>query len=269
MSAAKKMLFNPVFKEDVESEQFVLPKMIQVVDAGDKRPVDLEYGAIGWWSKEGSLGVLRIYEDALGLIDCEFCPHVASKARLVYYVDQLDPHRYINLAQYIDVIAEEKKAELLDIAYWLGAKRCRLECCEEKRSVISAEITGKRTLRATEVPLKETKQIGVDAARDKYGATSTLFAQEYGGSDTPQRPELHWYEHDPKILQFIEARCDPTNEIKTYKVEISDTKAVTFDVNVAGAIDTALKEMKVNANFSFEGQARDEKRRKLTFVVEF
>ncbi len=42
-------------------------------------------------------------------------------------MDQLNPHRYIELSKYFDIIADEKKAELLDIAYRLGAKHCHLE----------------------------------------------------------------------------------------------------------------------------------------------
>ena len=52
-------------------------------------------------------------------------------------MDQLNPHRYIELSKYFDIIADEKKAELLDIAYRLGAKHCHLECREEKRSIVS------------------------------------------------------------------------------------------------------------------------------------
>ncbi len=50
---------------------------------------------------------------------------------------------------------------------------------------------------------------------------------------TLNTPDLHWYAHDPKILQLIEARCDRANELKRYSVEISDTQSVTFDLNVA------------------------------------
>ena len=75
-------------------------------------------------------------------------------------------------------------------------------------------------------------------------------------------------EHDPKILQLIEARCDRANELKRYSAEISDTQSVTFDLNVAVGIDMTIKKMGLASNFSFEGQTRQEKRRKLAFVVE-
>lgn len=265
----KKAFYKPVSREDLESDWFVLPKMIEVVDASEKQPAYVELGAIGWQDKRGKIKVLHIYEDALDVIDREFYPVAASRAGSVYYIDQLNSHRYINLSQYIDVIAGEKRAELLKIAYWLGAKHCYLECREEKRSVLSGNATGKEILRVKGTTSKRTNRTDIGLSRDKYSEAVTIFSQEYGGNDEPQRPELHWYAHDPKILQFIEARCDPTNEIKEYRVEISDTKAVTFDLNVATSIDAALEEMHVNMNFSFGGQVRDEKRRKLTFVVEF
>ena len=270
-SSAKKSIFSPLLKEEIEAESFVLPKMINVIDASEKRTVDLEFGAIGWQSKEGKIKVLHVYEDALDIVPCDFYPSASSKSGLVFYVDQLNPHRYIDLSKYFDIIADEKKAELLDIAYRLGAKHCHLECREEKRSIVSGKAARKQTAKfqVDGVPFKATNQGEVEAEFEKYGTAVTLFSQEYSGSNDPQYPELHWYEHDPKILQLIEARCDRANELKRYSAEISDTQSVTFDLNVAVGIDMAIKKMGLASNFSFEGQTRQEKRRKLTFVVEF
>ena len=270
-SSAKKSIFGSLLKEEIEAESFVLPKMINVVDASEKRTVDLEFGAIGWQSKEGKIKVLHIYEDALDIVPCDFYPSASSKSGLVFYVDQLNPHRYINLSKYFDIIADEKRAELLDIAYHLGAKHCHLECREEKRSIVSGKAAGKRTAKfqIDGVPVKVANQGEAETEFEKYGTAVTLFSQEYSGSNDPQYPELHWYEHDPKILQLIEARCDRANELKRYSAEISDTQSVTFDLNVAVGIDMAIKKMGLASNFSFEGQTRQEKRRKLTFVVEF
>lgn len=271
VSSAKKSIFGSLLKEEIEAESFVLPKMINVIDASEKRTVDLEFGAIGWQSKEGKIKVLHIYEDALDIVPCDFYPSASSKSGLVFYVDQLNPHRYIDLSKYFDIIADEKRAELLDIAYHLGAKHCHLECREEKRSIVSGKAAGKRTAKfqIDGVPVKVTNQGEAEAEFEKYGTAVTLFSQEYSGSNDPQYPELHWYEHDPKILQLIEARCDRANELKRYSAEISDTQSVTFDLNVAVGIDMAIKKMGLASNFSFEGQTRQEKRRKLTFVVEF
>ena len=270
-SSAKKSIFGSLLKEEIEAESFVLPKMINVVDASEKRTVDLEFGAIGWQSKEGKIKVLHIYEDALDIVPCDFYPSASSKSGLVFYVDQLNPHRYIELSKYFDIIADEKKAELLDIAYRLGAKHCHLECREEKRSIVSGKAAGKRTTKfqVDDVPFKATNQGEVEAEFEKYGTAVTLFSQEYSGSNDPQYPDLHWYAHDPKILQLIEARCDRANELKRYSVEISDTQSVTFDLNVAVGIDKAIEKMGLENSFSFKDQTQQEKRRKLTFVVEF
>ena len=271
VSSAKKSIFGSLLKEEIEAESFVLPKMINVIDASEKRTVDLEFGAIGWQSKEGKIKVLHIYEDALDIVPCDFYPSASSKSGLVFYVDQLNPHRYIELSKYFDIVADEKRAELLDIAYHLGAKHCHLECREEKRSIVSGKAAGKRTAKfqVDGVPFKATNQGEVEAEFEKYGTAVTLFSQEYSGSNDPQYPDLHWYEHDPKILQLIEARCDRANELKRYSAEISDTQSVTFDLNVAVGIDMAIEKMGLARNFSFKEQTQQEKRRKLTFVVEF
>lgn len=270
-SSAKKSIFSPLLKEEIEAESFVLPKMINVIDASEKRTVDLGFGAIGWQSKEGKIKVLHVYEDALDIVPCDFYPSASSKSGLVFYVDQLNPHRYIELSKYFDIVADEKRAELLDIAYHLGAKHCHLECREEKRSIVSGKAAGKRTAKfqIDGVPVKATNQGEVEAEFEKYGTAVTLFSQEYSGSNDPQYPDLHWYEHDPKILQLIEARCDRANELKRYSAEISDTQSVTFDLNVAVGIDMAIEKMGLARNFSFKDQTQQEKRRKLTFVVEF
>lgn len=270
-SSAKKSIFGSLLKEEIEAESFVLPKMITVIDASEKRTVDLEFGAIGWQSKEGKIKVLHIYEDALDIVPCDFYPSASSKSGLVFYVDQLNPHRYIDLSKYFDIVADEKRAELLDIAYRLGAKHCHLECREEKRSIVSGKAARKQTAKfqVDGVPFKATNQGEVEAEFEKYGTAVTLFSQEYSGSNDPQYPDLHWYEHDPKILQLIEARCDRANELKRYSAEISDTQSVTFGLNVAMGIGTAIEKMGLENKLSFEDQARQEKRRKLTFVVEF
>lgn len=267
----KKKLFGPISRECVESGTFALPQMIEIMSASNKRPIDLEFEAIGWKSTEGKLEVLHIYEDDLDAIHCEFYPAAASKAGSIYYVDQLNAHRYVNLAKYLDVITEEKKAELLNIAYRLGAKHCHLECREEKLSVKSGKAGGKVSSKfhVGEATVNVTRSGEIEGALDRYDATMTLFSQEYSGNDNPQYPELHWYEHDPKILQLIEARCDESNELKCYRAEISDTQTVTFDLSTAINVDIALKKLGAATNFKFEGQARNEKRRKLTFVVEF
>ena len=271
VSSAKKSIFGSLLKEEIEAESFILPKMINVIDASEKRTVDLEFGAIGWQSKEGKIKVLHIYEDALDIVPCDFYPSASSKSGLVFYVDQLNPHRYIELSKYFDIVADEKRAELLDIAYHLGAKHCHLECREEKRSIVSGKAARKQTAKflVDGVPFKATNQGEVEAEFEKYGTAVTLFSQEYSGSNDPQYPELHWYEHDPKILQLIEARCDRANELKRYSAEISDTQSVTFDLNVAVGIDMAIEKMGLARNFSFKDQTQQEKRRKLTFVVEF
>ena len=271
VSSAKKSIFGSLLKEEIEAESFVLPKMINVVDASEKRTVDLEFGAIGWQSKEGKIKVLHIYEDALDIVPCDFYPSASSKSGLVFYVDQLNPHRYIDLSKYFDIVADEKRAELLDIAYHLGAKHCHLECREEKCSIVSGKAARKQTAKfqVDGVPFKATNQGEVEAEFEKYGTAVTLFSQEYSGSNDPQYPDLHWYEHDPKILQLIEARCDRANELKRYSAEISDTQSVTFDLNVAVGIDMAIEKMGLARKFSFKDQTQQEKRRKLTFVVEF
>lgn len=89
-SSAKKSIFGSLLKEEIEAESFVLPKMINVIDASEKRTVDLEFGAIGWQSKEGKIKVLHIYEDALDIVPCDFYPSASSKSGLVFYVDQLN-----------------------------------------------------------------------------------------------------------------------------------------------------------------------------------
>lgn len=271
VSSAKKSIFGSLLKEEIEAESFILPKMINVIDASEKRTVDLEFGAIGWQSKEGKIKVLHIYEDALDIVPCNFYPSASSKSGLVFYVDQLNPHRYIELSKYFDIVADEKRAELLDIAYRLGAKHCHLECREEKRSIVSGKAARKQTAKfqIDGVPVKATNQGEVEAEFEKYGTAVTFFSQEYSGSNDPQYPDLHWYEHDPKILQLIEARCDRANELKRYSAEISDTQSVTFDLNVAVGIDMAIEKMGLARNFSFKDQTQQEKRRKLTFVVEF
>lgn len=71
-SSAKKSIFGSLLKEEIEAESFVLPKMINVVDASEKRTVDLEFGAIGWQSKEGKINASSYIRRCVGYCSLRF-----------------------------------------------------------------------------------------------------------------------------------------------------------------------------------------------------
>ena len=269
-SDMKKAVFALVFEEDLSSGRVSVPKMVEIVDANEKRAVDIEFSAVGWQSTEAGIKVLHIYDDALGYLPgINFHPKPFSGG--IYYVDPLNSERFINLNDYADVIASERKAELLNIASCLGAKHCRLECKEEKRELISgsAKASVKLHARVDGVPVEVGRGRSVDAALHHSADSVTLFEQDYEGNDDPQVPVLHWYAKDPKILQLIAARCGKENAIKRYAETISTKKALTFDLGLAEKIDDALGKMKVTTNFSFKAQAQEEIRQTHVFIVEF
>lgn len=265
---AKKKYHNPVFRNDLSSPDFCFPKLIEIVDPSDKHPFLEEQNACGWLSKEGDMQVLHVFRGEAPECGLSLHPFVATDA--FYYKDPIDPFRYINLANYYDIIRDEKETELRSIAYDLGAKKCTLECDEASIQIRSKQWKAKASTKPTAED-QASIETQYEANQEKRAKRHVLFIQEYEGNQQPRKPKLYWYQNDPQVALLIRTRCANSGEGTTshLKCRISDSSSRTISVKVAKKIDQALKKMNMDANVSFEGQAKDEMRKKLTFIVDF
>ena len=127
---------NPLFPEGFNSADFKLPNMIMIVDDAVRRDIELCNGSIGWISKDSNTEVLFLYDEAVEYSKLEFIPSVTCDA--IYYVDSFDRNKFIRTDCIFNKAHEERLAELKNIAYSLGAKRCSIE-------IIEADSTSQKT----------------------------------------------------------------------------------------------------------------------------
>lgn len=253
--------YSPVFPDEYKSPDYDLPKMIVIVDEDERKGVEVCEGAIGWFSKEGGMEVLHLYEEAVPMSGLKF--HPAPLRDTAYFADQFDEGLFINLSCYFDVMQQNKITELRRVAHSLGAKWCRLEAYESEKTVTlkKGAFGGKRG----------SVEVGASGQMDesRYATKTVLFEQTFEGGTDPVRPSLQWYAHDKEVDFLIESRCGKGNQTKMYKVKLDSSVSATMSVSLAAKIDGALGKLGASCNFSLEGEAQHEMRQKLYFEVQF
>lgn len=168
----------------------------------------------------------------------------------------------------------DKMTELRNIAFCLGAKRCRLESYEEEKQMrvgkgklkIAAK-AGKTKAEAKSIDANGSVALHTESDRVRH----VVFEHSFEGSDAPVMPTLDWYENDKEILSLIDMRLKgrDINLMKEYAVSIDSKLSQSMDANLASRLDAALKKLKVVSNFTLEGESLKEARTKLKFVVQF
>lgn len=268
----KRMLakYKPVFPKDFFSKDFDLPAMVVVEDEAARREVEICKGAIGWLSRNGGMDVFHLYEEAVSASGLALYPATVCDA--VYYFDKVGG-RFVDLCQYFEVIQKDKMTELRNIAYSLGAKECRLEAYEEEKSLRANK--GKSSVKAKAGPVSSVLEGSVSASAEagysegRSRRSSVVFAQKFEGSDNPVKPELHWYKNDRELISLIEMRCSGRNPMKEYSVKLDSMASSSMSISRAAKIDIAVKKIGAVSNFSFEGEAQSELRKRLVFEIVF
>ena len=261
--------YNPLFPEVYQAEDFNLPNMIMIVDDAVRRDIDVCEGAIGWTSNSGNMEVLHLYEEAVSLKNITFVPAPICDA--IYFVDNFDKNRYINIDNIFVKAHEERLAELEYIAYSLGAKSCSIEIIESQtetsfdkksyESLKSANIKGIKVSSSTDIEVDSSYR----NSSERSGRTRTKFK----GNDTPSKPELKWFQHDDNINKLIEMRCSDSNAIESRTLELQGSSSATMSQKTALAIDETLATIKAKCHATMEKQVRKENHSKLIFDIEF
>ena len=262
LSSKQKVLegiYRPVFPEEYSQSDYDRPKMITIADETVRRDIEVCEGSLGWFGTAAGVNILHLYEEAVPLSGIVFYPHTLCDS--VYYEDPLTPNRYISLDTYFDTLHKDKITELRRIAYELGAKSCKLESIEEAKRVRVAR--GK-------IGVKKTASIDESSEMSSESSKRIVFSQTFEGNDVPRHPELKWFANDQEIEFLISTRCNEENANKTknYRVELESSSTQTMSVQLACKLDKALGKLGA-VNFSLQGEALDESRRRLVFEVEF
>ena len=288
--------YKPVFPEEYLAPDYDRPKMIIIEDEDTRKGIDVCEGAIGWFGKAADLEVLHLYEEAVPMSGVDFYPQPVCGA--AYFENKVTASRYINLDSYFDVLEKDRLTELRRIAYDLGARRCTLESYEEAKAVRVAKAGAGERLKGVALRKHETllREDGVEEEISKKGKQkpvrenvlnedsihaeldysrarekSIVFTQTFEGNAEPKRPKLEWFKNDREIEFLIDTRCngDTGNKTKTYRVQLDSSSTQTMSISLAAKVDKALGKLGAVCNFSIEGEAKNEARKKLVFEVEF
>lgn len=265
--------YNPLFPDVYQSEIFNIPNMIVIVDDAVRKGIDVCEGAIGWLGETAGMEVLYLYDEAVTVSGLEFVP--SAKCDEVYYVDQFDRTRFIQVNTIFEKAHNDKLAELEYVAYSLGAKRCTIELVEsteeEQQLKKKAGLKEAIRLKALTASCDESAEQGI--RRTQTRQRSGRVESNFQGSDSPKRPELKWFAHDDNIKGLIDMRCKDINSIKKKTLELMGASSATMSQKTACAIDSAVSKLGgklgVKGNVSMESQATKESRNKLIYTVEF
>ncbi|MBQ8497471.1 MAG: hypothetical protein IJ489_08475 [Clostridia bacterium] len=261
--------YNPLFPDVYQSENFNLPNIIMIVDEAIRRDIDVCEGAIGWTSNKGRMEVLHLYDDAVSLKNITFVPSVSCDA--IYFVDNFDPNRYINIDSIFTKSHEERLSELEYIAYSLGARSCSIEIIETdtESKLGHSAIKSRKSADIKNISVTSDENFENDFSfinsSQRSGHTKTKFA----GSDNPVPPTLKWFAHDDNIKKLIEMRCSDTNAIKSRRLELEGSSSATMSYKTALAIDATVMDIGIKKQATMENQAKKENHSKLIFEIEF
>ena len=255
--------YNPLFPDEYFSETFSLPNMIEVVDDAVRKDIDVCEGAIGWISTHNGMEVLHLYDEFVPECNINFIP--VATCDTFYFVDKFDRSRFLQLDTLFSKAHDERLAELKNIAYMLGAKKCSIEISEStaetSKSGKKAQISGPE------------KTIG-SSAEQSISTTNSAHRSgrvelEFCGSDEVKVPTLKWFEHDDTIKNLIKMRTENKNSIKVETLVLEGAVSATMSQKTALSIDAAIKGINAKAKSSIENQATKENQSKLLFHIEF
>lgn len=265
--------YNPLFPDVYQSEIFNIPNMIVIVDDAVRKGIDVCEGAIGWLGETAGMEVLYLYDEAVTMSGLKFIP--AAKCDEVYYVDQFDRTRFIQVNTIFEKAHNDKLAELEYVAYSLGAKRCSIELVEadEEARQVKKKAGLKETIRLKSFMASSDTSAEQKIARTETRQRSGRVESKFQGSDSPKRPELKWFAHDDNVKGLIEMRCNDINSIQKKTLELVGASSATMSQKTACAIDSAVGKLggKVSAkgDASMEAKATKESRSRLIYTIEF
>lgn len=261
--------YNPLFPEKYFSTEFNLPNMIVIVDDAVRRGIDVCEGAIGWLSTENGMEVLHLYDEAVAESGIEFIPAAICDA--VYYVDKFNRNRFIQVECIFSKAHEERLAELKNIAYDLGARKCSVEISESNKEteINKAKKESKSKANVNGVILSADAKSEQSSIYNRSSQRTGIIEIEFQGSSEIKIPTLKWFAHDETIKNLIKMRSENKNSVKSEILILEGSVSATMSKKTAYAIDGAISKISSASRFDMEGQAIKENHSKLIFSVEF
>ncbi len=257
--------YNPLFPDKFHSEEFNFPNMIAIVDDAVRRGIDVCEGAVGWISNENGMEVMYLYDEFAPVSGIEFVPAVVCDA--LYYVDKFDRNRFVQTDCIFSKAHEERLAELKNIAYSLGAKRCSIEISESDSeteiSKAKAEVKGKKP------DIKVSAKAEQNSMNRGISQRTGIIEVEFDENNSLVIPELKWFKNDEIIKNLIQIRCNGASSLKSETLILEGAMSATMSKKTACAIDGAMCKIGVGCKSDIENQAIKENHSKLIFKIYF
>ena len=251
----------PIFVEDVDSGDFVLPKFIRVIDK-EKRFIESKVctKAIGYYSNPKGLKMVNLFRDSVELYGIQFYP---DNSHEFYYVDPSDRDRYISLDDYFSYLKVERIGELQKIAQDLGAKHFRVTYKEEQTSFCG------NVAKANAKAQSAASVSGEHISEEKKFSTVEIAAEMDCPGHQPIKPQLKYLQRDPSIRTLISMRMDEKSPLSHQRFTLKLSNSSGIKESDAIKIDAVLKIMKCTGNTTVTSEARNESRRFLDYEIDF
>ena len=241
---------NPIFIQNLSDDDFFLPKMIQLADIDKKHASSsICQGSIGHETLVKDLRIVTVYTDQLSIWDLDFYP---GENQGFYYVDPVDPKRYISVENFFDYLRQARISELQMIAQDLGATSFKVTIREQKKtkSSKSRSLNLSGVISGVDLKAKGENQIERTALSDGEIAAQISFE-----GHAPVQPTLRYYKNEPQIKALIEMRMDNTyNAIKEQHLTLKCAHSSGITEKTAASLSGAMKSFSVNASFALNAQ---------------
>ena len=254
----------PMFQEDFQEDEFVLPKMIRVAGI-DKDHADSAAckGSVGYKSVMDDMSVVTIFRDYIDNFGLTFYPDLENG---VYYVDPCDRDHYIALDDYFSFMKMQRVAELQRIAQSLGAKHFRVVSREKTEAMASNSIDAAASVKA----VGQGGSVGYSHSDGSSSMTSmSIEAEMRFPGHAPIKPELHYLKKEINVINLIEMRMDSLSPLQHQHFSIEMINSSGIKVKDAIKIDAMMKAMKISANTNIVSDAQNEAKRTLEYEIEF
>lgn len=254
----------PLFPDNFERAEFVMPKMILVAEM-DKAHADNPVckGSIGFTTVLDDMTAITIYRDHIDDFGLTFYPELENN---VYYVDPCDRDHYISLDDYFSYMKMQRVAELQRIAQSLGATHFRVTYKERSKSISSKTVDAALVAKAGKDGVDGK---GSHSVHDSSLASISIEAEMKFPGHAPVRPELHYLKKEINIANLIELRMDPLSPLQQqlFNIELSNSSGIR--AKDAVKIDAMLKSLKISGNTTIVAEVQNEARRILEYEIDF
>lgn len=256
-------IYRPVFVNDLTSDDFSYPNIINVVKYDKRRTYRECKNAVGFLQLINEIDVLDLYYDDTEKADIEFIP---KKSVSAYYVHPFDKKKYIDVHEYFIYLKEAQVSELKSIAQSLGASYFKISIMEESSTENSSGAKGEFNLSYSSC------KAGIAAEKKedgkKYQNVSFETESYYKGND-PILPELKYWANSESIKSLVAQRLSPNNPLISETYELDYNISTGIKEKEGAEIDGVLEVLKVKGAINLEKTAKKESRKKFKYTVRF